>query len=162
VRVTVVDVERVVLERVRKRTETLVPTIILPTRPTLNIDLLRDLVDWVWGDHTKFKEHWNQGVYMRRTPIKRSLFRRRNTYQNQCCVAGMAVLTTGKEFMWHSNYSLRTNEGPIYGLAQKTLGLTWSEAANLFDGNNTRADIDLIAKSIAERRGMTLYEDVAG
>lgn len=125
--------------------------------PTLNIPLLRKVVEWVEEQETLTYDQdgreWDQGVWFRQIED------RNGWCQTLCCVAGKTALIEG----WKPDFgpfdSIMTSfverggeRAEVSDVAAKALGLTTSEANDLFRGFNGPDSVRLIAERIAGER----------
>jgi hypothetical protein len=125
--------------------------------PTLNLPLLREVIDWAEAEAAKtegFRE-WNQDAWMMNTECG-------TTY----CIAGYVVAqsplfepTTVKDRQSSWAELRRTDTGqrvPWSTAAAELLGLTRDDADDLFEADNSIEDVRRIAEEIAEDAGERL------
>jgi hypothetical protein len=110
----------------------------------MNTKLLKDVVKII---NDQPKKH-DQGSYARKTHCGTA-----------CCVAGWVCKLSGYKFSWRNIYGERITETTqlttgehIPEKAQELLGLTTSEAKNLFDCDNSLEDINEQAKELLRRK----------
>lgn len=120
--------------------------------PQPNIPLLRKAVEWAEAEAAKTDGTglWNQGDWISKT-----------TCGTSYCIAGYAVtLAYGPVEVSEGDGILRLPGEQRWldweSFGAKTLGLTYDEAGNLFDGNNSIADVRRAAEEIAARAGERL------
>lgn len=119
------------------------------TLPELNVELLDRVMAQIESD----PDHWNQAFWAQR-----------ETYHTECgtayCCAGWTVKLARPDlrFIWQG-LDADTVEDPATGLsggvsdiARRLLGLTVSEADQLFEGDNTLADLQRIVREIKDER----------
>jgi hypothetical protein len=131
--------------------------------PTLDIQLLRDLVFWAEGDNSKYQEIWEQHSWAHKT--------KNGVCQTAFCIAGQAVAQANIKLQWdeveeeiletgetkHHYYASFTEHGEfIDEVAAKLIGLTQEEAEELFEGENGIEEVRAVASSICASRGLTL------
>lgn len=111
--------------------------------PKPDIDYLRRVLARIDGN----PELWDQNVLAQKTECGTA-----------CCVAGHTVALAGYSFYFDiDGSSFTTTDGVgVWGLARTLLGISEMEAGDLFDGDNDRQGIQLVAEEIALRVGETL------
>jgi hypothetical protein len=136
----------------------------------LNIELLRDAVEWVEWQNTLDieKREWNQEVWfadldaLREGSVHRLLGpsihlagAQRTECGTVCCVAGYVTQKVDgidqlkNDFLYRGVMTAR-------GRATQLLGIDNDEASVLFDSENTAEDVRRIAEEIAEGYGVKL------
>ena len=129
---------------------------LLPFTPTLD-----GLLAWAEAEHEKqlkgLPSEWDQGHWAISrpdgTPIAASC-------ATACCLAGKVVASQGGRFLLESDYGdyqiATTAELPsgrvvdVEDFARDHLGLTYEQAAALFDGDNTITDVRRIIGALLE------------
>jgi hypothetical protein len=122
--------------------------------PEPNMPLLRRILHQI-DEHP---ETYEQSVYASDSPCGTSY-----------CVAGHAAVMSGAKPYWQRLDPLstepyfradETEDGEmIRVVAQQALGLTDDEACQLFDSENCREDVELVAYRIAGRAGEPLWPE---
>jgi hypothetical protein len=106
------------------------------TDPTPNLQLIRRVLNHI----DTHPETWTQSRWYERTPCGTAH-----------CVGGWALAFNGNTgrlvFLSHS---------VARSMAQQALGLTGREARALFNGGNSRADVQRTAEAVAARAGERL------
>lgn len=119
--------------------------------PEPNLPLLRKVLDHI----DAHPDEWRQSVYGVQTE--------ESTCGTAFCIAGHAAVMAGAEPIWHGDGGMTGVTDPegggwveVLDFAVGALGLTYAEATYLFDGGNTRDEVQEYAARIAERAGETL------
>ena len=121
--------------------------------PTPNLPLLRKVLEHV----DAHPDEWTQYTWGVQTT--------RSSCGTAFCIAGHAATLAGMEPVWKTSGDYVAMDSVMDGdgntsyvgdAAQRLLGLTPTEGQELFDGGNTRADIQAVAERIAARGGERL------
>lgn len=138
----------------------------------LNIDLLRECVEWAEKEEARgpFDSHWNQGGWA--TPMRAVLESRGLEVEQDdapvCgtayCIAGYAAAVSGMTLPKHPDcldYSMVAAKLPdvqstFSEVGAALLGIDEVEARTLFDGANTLERVKRIAAEIASAHGHVL------
>jgi hypothetical protein len=106
----------------------------------VNVDLLQKVLDYI----TEHPAEWDQGYYARKT--------RKSPCGTAACVAGHTVAMTGHVLNWDGRqvFTCDTTKDDVWNVAELELGLTFDEADELFDPDNTLADLWLRAAEFTD------------
>lgn len=117
--------------------------------PTPNIPLLRKAVEWAEAEAVKprDKRQWDQSFYVSEAPCGTAY-----------CIAGWAVVNAHPQQVTTELGCLYIDDEPAewHNTARDLLGLTESEASDLFDDANDIEDVRARAEDIAARAGERL------
>lgn len=120
----------------------------MSTTTTVNVELLRRVLEHI----TAHPETWNQGVWAAGAKGCGTAY----------CAAGHAVVMTGHKIDWASAYDgvaeFVIDEGitnpawhpTISEVAEAELGLTYEQAEELFEGDNTLAELWDLAEQFTD------------
>lgn len=141
--------------------------------PTLNTELLSQIIKWAELSAEKHIPYdnrneevlpgwgvWDQNVWFRQTSTVPEGF-----CGTACCLAGQAALQTGwlpasEDEGDNSLMSRGKDTEDVWEIGKDALGLTSSEADELFEGGNDLDDVKAITNGIYERRGLGIpYPD---
>ncbi len=122
------------------------------TSPSLDIPWLRKEVEWVEVEDAKPchapDREWHQGSY------RWSAKDRSEAYGHPCgstfCIAGH--IAEGDGVKWNDSFDIAADWKFVSDYAQYRLNLDERQAARLFYGDNSAADIRRIAEEIAGER----------
>ena len=128
--------------------------------PTPDLPLLRKVLDYI----DAHREQWLQQIWGTDRAILTEdgevdfdLSRPPSACHTAHCIAGWAVILDGTHEVTFCAGAMYVDGSPSAGpFAQKLLGLTDFEAADLFHWSNDRAEVQRVAGKIAERAGEVL------